>query len=751
MENVVITPSSVRFKPEPIKISKTSSSIPIPTPHFRPPEPNMESKNLSVLYPDSIEYDGSLILSGAVFRKEDEELQQPPSEDLLEYSCSPPKVPPRSPIYNPKLESEPSPLPLRDPSPCLQPTRSASPPNLIPTELHAEQELSVEPLEDFTDGKEASKPMANLSLFYDTQPSSAQLATNKSSHIHNGSPRDTDKKKQIKLSPKLPPRELTQKPIPRSEPPDLTPHSPVCANGTNVAAQPPNCPTTSTQQHLPNSNVSLTSSPDLFRKTASTCTSQMPCMPKHTSPTEHVESEMPPSIAQKEPNQPQMRDTVMLNANGTLEGKTISKDTTTFTRISESHDLIAVSASEAPRPALLVDSLDVPPEDRHSASTPLNEVKSISSASTASNEVKSVSSASGAVLDTVIKQSDFLVPLGVKQKHDTLSELKSAACHDKELGACSMFKHQQSSPTEGSDPMLQMDSSGRGSEIPNLNDTVHKEISPSHIGPVRGVDPTVRSLQREQKFIKVRGAEFLSHKPISEQDIDRMRASWHNQPRNSRATVGHELTTAMNEESRKQPLGDFFNKNPNVPDQIVGVIKIHIAAISTGDNSSTSSHQLGFADVFGLAEMPVSSSAPTEGAYCVFTIDGGNARIETSVIPLLPRRPVSWEEKEELHFYATPHKKVFIMCCKTKLTPEMETTTINLISDISQKKIPREEYCFGAVILPVSSLQQHQLTIAQGTPTVNIVECLNDAKYEGQSLGLQPRGSILVKSSFLGE
>ena len=328
-----------------------------------------------------------------------------------------------------------------------------------------------------------------------------------------------------------------------------------------------------------------------------------------------------------------------------------------------------------------------------------------------------------------------------------ISEIEPSTHHDKKVKTRFALKTQSAASAS----TLHRTSNGTMALREQTPDS-EQMISPSEIGRVRGLDPAVRSPQREQQFIKTKGgAEFFSMHQIPVNDIERMRATWHNRPSASNGAVsGNELTTAMKQDAtRKRPLKDFLYKNSSVSEQTVGILKLHVAAMSTGDRSST--RQVELADLFGLAQPPDSASPPTEGAYCVFTIDDGNARIETSVKPIVPRRPIAWDKKEELRFYATPSKKVFIMCCKTKLTSESELSTMKLISDISQKKKPRDDSCFGAVILPVSEMKQQQLAFPAGSSVVDVAQSVQDMASEGKSFGLNPRGSVLLQSSFLGE
>ena len=51
--------------------------------------------------------------------------------------------------------------------------------------------------------------------------------------------------------------------------------------------------------------------------------------------------------------------------------------------------------------------------------------------------------------------------------------------------------------------------------------------------------------------------------------------------------------------------------------------------------------------------------------YCVFTVNGGNTRAKSSVVPVLPNRPIVYDDDEpDRLFYTNQSRQLFILCRK---------------------------------------------------------------------------------------
>lgn len=54
--------------------------------------------------------------------------------------------------------------------------------------------------------------------------------------------------------------------------------------------------------------------------------------------------------------------------------------------------------------------------------------------------------------------------------------------------------------------------------------------------------------------------------------------------------------------------------------------------------------------------------------YCVFTVNGGNTRAKSSVVPVLPNRPIVYDDDEpDRLFYTNQSRQLFILCRKVRM------------------------------------------------------------------------------------
>ena len=184
------------------------------------------------------------------------------------------------------------------------------------------------------------------------------------------------------------------------------------------------------------------------------------------------------------------------------------------------------------------------------------------------------------------------------------------------------------------------------------------------------------------------------------------------------------------------------------PDNVasLGVVKVRVTGVNRGQADDKHA-QLPLTQLAVDPEKTIPSSQEAqqakEGLYCALSINGGNTRAETSVKPITPRRPVIWDEPEEVIFYAKQSQQVMIMCRKKVLQKYSNATP-------PVGKSPSEDACIGAAILPLSTLHVSPPGDNTRSP-LNISYLLSKATIAPKSLQLQPKGSLLLQASFYGK
>lgn len=201
------------------------------------------------------------------------------------------------------------------------------------------------------------------------------------------------------------------------------------------------------------------------------------------------------------------------------------------------------------------------------------------------------------------------------------------------------------------------------------------------------------------------------------------------------------------------------NRRQSVPatHDLLGILKMKLSAVNIADDTQGPSRRLVdiIFDPESSTELPKSTHVPTGGIFCVFTINAGNSRAETSVQPIVPRRPVVWDESEEVLFYANQSRQVFILCHKTTLNGDQvgrkafssDSFASNTKGERRKSQI-KDETCIGATVFPISRVK----VSSSGTDLVgaDLLQCLQKQTYEAIQLPLQPKGMLLLKSCFFG-
>lgn len=185
----------------------------------------------------------------------------------------------------------------------------------------------------------------------------------------------------------------------------------------------------------------------------------------------------------------------------------------------------------------------------------------------------------------------------------------------------------------------------------------------------------------------------------------------------------------------------------------LGILKIRLSAVNIADNPQHSRRSL--TDIVfneestkDLAEL---KQDPTDGVFCVFTINGSSCRAESSTQPIVPRRPVVWDKNENILLYTTQSRQVFIMCRRTKLSGSQACLPVSggCSPTVGKRKSQaQDDACIGAAVLPVASVKA---TTAAGFSSGDILQVLSKQACEPRSLPLQPKGSVLLQTSFCGK
>ena len=190
---------------------------------------------------------------------------------------------------------------------------------------------------------------------------------------------------------------------------------------------------------------------------------------------------------------------------------------------------------------------------------------------------------------------------------------------------------------------------------------------------------------------------------------------------------------------------------------LLGILKMKLSAVNIADDTQGPSRRLVdiIFDPESSTELSKSTHVPTDGIFCVFTINAGNSRAETSVQPIVPRRPVVWDVSEEVLFYANQSRQVFILCHKTPLNGDQVGRKVFSSDSFAsntkgerRKSHIKDETCIGATVFPISRVKVS--SSGTGLVAADLLQCLQRQTYEPIQLPLQPKGMLLLKSCFFG-
>lgn len=195
--------------------------------------------------------------------------------------------------------------------------------------------------------------------------------------------------------------------------------------------------------------------------------------------------------------------------------------------------------------------------------------------------------------------------------------------------------------------------------------------------------------------------------------------------------------------------------SPHTTDDVVGVLKIRVTGVNMGLCEEQQSNSMLSQLVLNPEEsvhIPQTTMSPSEGLYCTLSINGGSTRVETSVKPIYPRRPVIWDNAEEFIFYAKPTQQIFVMCSKIGLDQysKKPDSPNKMRSSSPANKITRENLCIGAATLPISTVHISS-AINDTSAQLDICHPLSELQFESNSLPLQPTGSLLLQAVLYGE
>lgn len=193
----------------------------------------------------------------------------------------------------------------------------------------------------------------------------------------------------------------------------------------------------------------------------------------------------------------------------------------------------------------------------------------------------------------------------------------------------------------------------------------------------------------------------------------------------------------------------------HTPDDVLGVLKIRVTGVNMGISEEQQSNSMLSQLLLNpekSVHMPQTITSPSEGLYCTLSINGGSTRLETSVRPIYPHRPVIWDHTEEFIFYAKTSQQIFVTCSKTGL--EQDSKVPDNLSKMGPSsvasKIIREEVCIGAAALPISTVHISSAT-NDSSAELDICHPLSKLQFEPNSLPLQPTGSVLLQAVLYGE
>ena len=179
-------------------------------------------------------------------------------------------------------------------------------------------------------------------------------------------------------------------------------------------------------------------------------------------------------------------------------------------------------------------------------------------------------------------------------------------------------------------------------------------------------------------------------------------------------------------------------------DDGLGILRMRLLAVSVPQiMTSSKTHGGDESDDEELPPAPV-EQVPTDGLFCIFSISNKQARAETTLQPLQPKKQAAiWDKTESnLFFYASASHQLFIASRKMPLADAVS----NGEDDLPLSRRPSAE-SMGVGIYPVKNLLE--CVDCDGGEIENWVEA--DVKRREVRIALEPTGSVLLEMSFYSE
>lgn len=177
----------------------------------------------------------------------------------------------------------------------------------------------------------------------------------------------------------------------------------------------------------------------------------------------------------------------------------------------------------------------------------------------------------------------------------------------------------------------------------------------------------------------------------------------------------------------------------------IGLLKIKVLAVRLPQAPvKTRSEATGY-DTDEEERPPITKVTPTDGLFCVLSINGKQSHYESSLQPLNTIKQASvWDQIDESEaiFYATHSQQVFVRSYKLPLADKDMIDSKNGDQSLSGRA---KAECVGVGILPISSLPPVLVKGDRGS-----VEDWTKVESEGMevTVPLEPHGSVLLKASY---
>ena len=181
-------------------------------------------------------------------------------------------------------------------------------------------------------------------------------------------------------------------------------------------------------------------------------------------------------------------------------------------------------------------------------------------------------------------------------------------------------------------------------------------------------------------------------------------------------------------------------------DDGMGILRMRLLAVSVPHIMKfTKSHGGDESDGEDSSPGPV-EQAPTDGLFCIFSISNKQARAETTLQPLQPKKLAAiWDNSESsIFFYASASHQLFITSRKMPLA---DANSKSEDDDLPLSRRPSAE-SMGVGIFPVNNLLM-ECANCDGNEIENWVE--TDVKRREIRIALEPTGSVLLEMSFYSE